>query len=300
LYKACHCVALSELVEESAWNVLQAPRIVQLKEGDVKDILQKLTDVVGRDADEEETTTYSTEEIGTRRSSGGERKEGQPSQGFTVERIERVVEMIDELPSDVSRESASHIVRAALTAAGIELSNFDRSTSKRASQLCSEIERARRRQKEFREQTEETVHALEEEIRKAREDCEATFIEEKKKIARASAALKEVERVRTFFELPKTAGDENIGLYDQAMHPLGVVATRARWLSGLPTDTNRTTQGAAEDVPEYKASHDTDNERAPSSRSDTSVRSQSSTKGLVTRRGPRILRRGIPGNWASG
>ena len=227
----------------------------------MKDILQMLTDVLGRDADEEETRTYSTEEIETRRSSGGERKEGQPSQGFTVERIERVAEMLDELPSDVSRESASHIVRATLTAAGIELSSFDRSTSERASKLSSEIEIARSRQKEFRERTEQTVHALEEEIRKAREACEASLIEEKKKIARASAALKEVERVRAFFDLPKIAGDENIGLNDQATHPLGVIETRPWWHSGLPTRTNRTTRDDAEVSPEYNASHGTVDDR---------------------------------------
>jgi len=67
-----------------------------------------------KDADEEETRTYSTEEIGTRRSSGGERKEGQPSQGFTVGRIEHIAKMIDDLPSEVSQESAARIVRRAL------------------------------------------------------------------------------------------------------------------------------------------------------------------------------------------
>ena len=242
--------------------MLQAPRIVQQKEGGVKDILQRLTDVVGRDDDEEESSTYSAEEVGTRRfKRGGSEEEGQPPRGFT---IERVAEMLDELPSDVSRESSSHIVRAALAAAGtlsVELSNFDRSTSERASKLSSEIEIARSRQKEFRERTEQTVHALEEEIRKAREACEAALIEENKKIARASAALKEVERVRTFFDLPKIAGDENIGLNDQATHPLGVVETRPWWHSGLPTGTNRTTQDDAEDSPEYNASHGTVDDR---------------------------------------
>ena len=237
--------------------MLQAPRIVQQKEGGVKekDILQRLTDVVRRDDHVEESSTYSAEEVGTRRfKRGTSEEEGQPPRGFT---IERVAEMLDELPSDVSRESASHIVQATLTAAGIELSSFDRSTSERASKLSSEIEIARSRQKEFRERTEETVHALEEEIRKAREACEASLIEEKKKIARASAALKEVERVRAFFDLPKIAGDENIGLNDQATHPLGVVETRPWWHSGLPTGTNRTTQDDAEDSPEYNASHGT-------------------------------------------
>jgi hypothetical protein len=242
--------------------VLRGPRIVQQKEGDVKDILQMLTDVLGRDADEEETRTYSTEEIGTRRSKrGGPEEEGQTPQGFTVGRVERIAKMIDDLPSEVSQESAARIVRRALVAAGIELSNFDRSTSERVSKLSSEIELARTRQKEFREQTEETVHALEEEIRKAREAYDAVLIEEKKKISRASAALKEVERVRTFFGFPKIAGDEKIGPNDQVTQPLGVVGTQPRWRSGLPTGTNRATRGAAEDFLEYDASHGTVEER---------------------------------------
>ena len=230
--------------------MLQAPRIVQQKEGGVKekDILQRLRDVVVRDDDEEESSTYSAEEVGTGRfKRGGSEEEGKPPRGFTVE---RVAEMLDELPSDVSRESASHIVRATLTAAGIELSSFDRSTSERASKLSSEIEIARSRQKEFRERTEETVHALEEEIRKAREACEAALIEEKKKIARASAALKEVERVRAFFDFPKIGGDEKIGPNDRATRPLSVVGTQPRWRSGPPAGTNRTTQGATEYSPE--------------------------------------------------
>jgi hypothetical protein len=232
-------------------DVLRGPRIVQQKEGDVKDILQMLTDVLGRDADEEETRTYSTEEIGTRRSKRrGEPKEEHPPRGFTVGRIEHIAKMIDDLPSEVSQESAACIVRGALVAAGIELSNFDRSTSERVSKLSSEIELARTRQKEFREQTEETVHALEEEIRKAREACDAVLIEEKKKISRASAALKEVERVRAFFDFPKIGGDEKIGPNYRATRPLSVVGTQPRWRSDPPAGTNRTTQGAAEYSPE--------------------------------------------------
>jgi len=105
------------------------------------------------------------------------------------------------------------------------------------------------------------VHALEEEIRKAREACDAALIEEKKKISRASAALKEVERVRAFFDFPKIGGDEKIGANDQAAQPLGVVGIQQRWRSGPPTGTNRTTQGAAEYSPEYDTSDGTVDER---------------------------------------
>ena len=242
-------------------RVLRSLKIVQPKGGGVKRINWMLTDVLGRDADEEETTTYSAEEIGTRRSKRGVPEEGQPPQGFTVERVERIAKMIDDLPSDVSQESAACIVRGALVCAGIELSNFDRSSWERVSKLSSEIELARNRQKEFREKTEQSVHALEEEIRTAREAYDAVLIEEKKKIARASAARKEVKRVRAFFDFPKIDGEEEIGPIAQDMQPFGVVETQPRWRSGPPTGTNRSTQGTAEDSPEYDTSHGRVDER---------------------------------------
>src|SRR5215204_7726323 len=214
------------------------------------------TDVLGRrDADEEETSTYSAEELGTRRSKREELNEGQPPpQGFTVERVERVAKMIDDLPSDVPQERAAYIVREALVAAGVELSNFDRSSWKRAAELGSEIELSRNRQKEFREKTEQTVHALEEEIRKAREACDVVLIEEKKKISHASATLEKVKRVRAFFEFPKIDGEEEVGLLYPVTQPLGVVSRQER-RSGPPTGTNRSTQGTAEYSPEYDTSH---------------------------------------------
>ena len=227
----------------------------------MKHILQMLVDVLGRDADEEETTTYSAEELGTSRTKRGGPEEGQPPQGFTVERVERIAKMIDDLPSEVSRESAACIVRGALVCAGIELSNFDRSSRERAAELSSEIELARNRQKEFRKKTEQSVHALEEEIRKAREACDVVLFEEKKKISRASATLEEVKRVRAFFEFPKIDGEEKVGPIDHATQPLGVVETQPRRRSGPPTGTNRSTQGTAEDSPEYDASHGTVDER---------------------------------------
>src|SRR5215204_6739891 len=220
------------------------------------------TDVLGRrDADEEETSTYSAEELGTRRSKREELNERQPPpQGFTVERVERVAKMIDDLPSDVPQERAAYIVREALVAAGVELSNFDRSSWKRAAELGSEIELSRNRQKEFREKTEQTVHALEEEIRKAREACDAVLFEEKKKISRASATLEEVKRVRAFFEFPKIDGEEEVGLLYPVTQPLGVVSRQER-RSGPPTGTNRSTQGTAEYSPEYDTSHGRVDER---------------------------------------
>jgi len=224
-------------------NVLRGPRIVQQKEGDVKDILQMLMVVLGRDADEEETRTYSAEEIRTRRSKRGQPEEEAQPQGFTVERVERIAKMIDDLPSEVSQESAAHIVRGALVAAGIELSNFDRSASERASKLSSEIELARTRQKEFQEKTEETVHALKEEIRKAREACDAVLTEEEKKVSRATATLEEVKRVRAFFDFPnlRLPQDEQGGktgpLADDTQR-LDVVRTQPRRRLGSLTGTD--------------------------------------------------------------
>ena len=168
----------------------------------MKHVLQMLTDVLGSDANEEETRNYSAEETRTSRSKREEPNEGHPSQGFTVERVERIAKMIDDLPADVPRERAAYIVREALVAAGIELSNFDRSSRDRAAELSSEVELARNRQKEFQEKTEETVHALKEEIRKAREACDAVLTEEEKKVSRATATLEEVKRVRAFFDFP--------------------------------------------------------------------------------------------------
>ena len=55
--------------------------------------------------------------------------------------------MIDDLPSEVSQESAARIVRGALVAAGIELSNFDSSIQAQLPKLSSEIELACNRQK---------------------------------------------------------------------------------------------------------------------------------------------------------
>jgi hypothetical protein len=206
-----------------------------------------LTDVLGSYDDEEETRTYSAKETRTRRSKGEEPNEGHPSQGFTVERLELVANMIDDLPSDVPQKSAACIVRGVFIATGIELSNFDKSSWERAAELSSEIELARSRQKEFREKTEETVHALEEEIRKAREACDAVLTEEEKKISRASATLEEVKRVRAFFDFPKIDGEEKIGPLAQDTQslgplaqdtqPLGVVGTQPRRRSGPPTGT---------------------------------------------------------------
>jgi hypothetical protein len=64
---------------------------------------------------------------------------------------------------------------------------------------------------EVREKTQEQVRSLEEEIRKAKEACEDIVSYEEEKIARASATLEGVRRVRAFFELHESEGEEDTG-----------------------------------------------------------------------------------------
>lgn len=176
-----------------------------------------LSRLLGREADEDNSGAYySGEDIETRRSRrrrrGGLEEEGQQPRVFTVE---RVAEVITELPPGVPRESALLIVRKTLDAAGVNLSELDMSTRGQESKLSSEIELARNRQKEVREKTQEQVSSLEEEIRKAIEDCENIVAYEESKISHASATLEGVRRVRAFFELPKTEGEGSTGPDEQ-------------------------------------------------------------------------------------
>ena len=218
----------------------------------MKRIIAMLMVVLGMDAKEEETRAYPTEEIGTIRPRRGNTRKGPQPRDLTVE---RAAQMIDELPSDVPRESALRIVRGTLGAVGIEVSHLEGCTRTQVSELSSEVDLARNRQKEFQEKTEETVRSLQEQIRKAREARDAILTEEERKISRASAALEEASRVRAFFDFPKTDGEENIGWIDEDTQPLGVLGTQVRRGSGPPTATDSTAHGPAEDRPDYGASH---------------------------------------------
>jgi len=191
----------------------------------VKHIIMMLMVALGRDANEEENRIYASRSSRSRRPWRDNPQQGRQPRDLTVE---RAAEIIDELPSDVARENALHIVRGTLAAAGIEVSNLDGFTRAQVSELSSEIELARDRQKEFQEKTEETVRSLEEEIRKAREACDTIITEEEKRISHASAVLKEVRRVRAFFDFSETDGEENIGSINEDTQPLGVVKTRVR------------------------------------------------------------------------
>jgi hypothetical protein len=158
--------------------------------------------ILGGDTNEDETRVFSAEEVGTRRSEGGEEpdEEEQRPQGFTVERAS---EVIDDLPPDVPRESALRIVRRTLTAAGIKVEDLERSSRVRESKLNSEMDLARARQEEIRRGTEEVVRSLEEEIRKAREDRDTGIAQEEDRISRASAGIEGIKRVRAFFGFPE-------------------------------------------------------------------------------------------------
>jgi hypothetical protein len=165
--------------------------------------------ILGGDANEDETRVFSAEEVGTRRSGGREEpdEEEQRPQGFTVE---RAAEVIDDLPSDVPRESAVRIVRGTLTAAGIKVEDLERSARVRESKLNSEMDLARDRQEEIRRGTEEVVRSLEAEIRKAREDRDTGIAQEEDRISRASAGIEGIKRVRAFFGFPEPEEEEEV------------------------------------------------------------------------------------------
>jgi hypothetical protein len=163
----------------------------------------------GGGTNEDDTRVFSPEELRGKKYRQGEpageepgREEPEEEQrgGFSAE---RAVEIIDDLPPDVPRESALRIVQGTLTAAGVRVEDLERSTRTREAKLGSEIERARSRQRELQERTDETVRSLEEEIRRAQEVRESGLAEEERRISRASVGLENIKRVRAFFGFPK-------------------------------------------------------------------------------------------------
>src|SRR5918998_3658454 len=190
-----------------------------------------LSRMLGRDTDDEYDDSgayYSSEEVETRRSRRSSSREvldeeEPPPRDFITE---RVAETIADLPEGVPQESAVLIVRRTLAAAGVKLSELDASTQAQESKLNSEIGLAQNRQVEVREKTQEQVRSLEEEIRKATEACDDIVSYEERKISQAWATLEGVRRVRAFFELHETEGEENAGpLYrgtQQVLEPADV------------------------------------------------------------------------------
>ena len=202
--------------------------------------------ILGRDIDEYGSGAYySSEEVATGRprrssSSRGVADEEEllpPPRDFLVE---SVAETIAELPAGVPQESAVLIVRRTLAAAGVTLSELDASTQAQESKLSSQIGLARNRQEEVRQKTQERVHSLEEEIRKARDACEDIVSYEEKKTSRAWATLEGVRRVRAFFELHESEAEEDTGPLAEGTHvldPMRVDRAQSRQISYKPLYT---------------------------------------------------------------
>jgi hypothetical protein len=147
----------------------------------------------------EGTAIYSSEEVGTGTSGVGE-SEGPSAHGFTVE---RAAEVIKNLPPEVPRLSAVRIVRGTLEAAGIDIAELESSTRARESRLNSEIDLGEGRIQQLKDETEEVIRNLEDEIRKAREARNFGVAEEERKIRAAETGLDNIDLVRDFFGLPQ-------------------------------------------------------------------------------------------------
>src|SRR5918997_902264 len=152
----------------------------------------------------EGTSIYSSEEIGAGMP-GTDESEGLAAHGFTVE---RAAEVIRNLPPEVPRPSAVRIVRGTLEAAGIDIAELESSTRARESKLNSEIDLSENRIQRFKDETEEVIRNLEDEIRKAREARDFGVSEEERKISSAEAGLDNIDMVRDFFGLTQEDADE--------------------------------------------------------------------------------------------
>ncbi len=150
----------------------------------------------------EGTSIYSSEEIGM---PGTEESEGLAAHGFTVE---RAAEVIRNLPPEVPRPAAVRIVRGTLEAAGIDIAELESSTRARESKLNSEIDLSENRIQQFKDETEEVIRSLEDQIRKAREARDFGVSEEERKISSAESGLDNIDLVRDFFGLPQEEADE--------------------------------------------------------------------------------------------
>src|ERR671910_412037 len=205
-----------------------------------------LSRMLGRDTDEYDSGSYySSDEVETRRSRRSRRSNSSRGVADEVEPpprdfiTERVAETIADLPEGVPQESAVLIVRRTLAAAGVKLSELDASTQAQESKLSSEIGLAQNRQVEVREKTQEQVRSLEEEIRKAKEACEDIVSYEEEKIGWASATLEGVRRVRTFFELHETEGEEGTGPLGQRTQVLEPADVDRAQISDAPLHPGR-------------------------------------------------------------
>jgi hypothetical protein len=95
------------------------------------------------------------------------------------------------------------IVRGTLEAAGIDIAELESSTRARESRLNSEIDLSEGRIQHLKDETEEVIRNLEDEIRKAREARNFGVAEEERKIRVAETGLDNIDLVRDFFGLPQ-------------------------------------------------------------------------------------------------
>src|ERR687897_3576566 len=153
-------------------------------------------------AEGEGTSIYTSEEIGM---PGTGESESLAAHGFTVE---RAAEVIRNLPPEVPRPAAVRIVRGTLEAAGIDIDELESSTRARESKLNSEIDLSENRIQQLKDETEEVIRNLEDEIRKAREARNFGVSEEEGKISAAESGLDNIDMVRDFFGLPQEEADE--------------------------------------------------------------------------------------------
>jgi hypothetical protein len=161
--------------------------------------------------EDEGTSIYSSDEIGM---PGTEQSEGLTAHGFTVE---RAAEVIRNLPPEVPRPAAVRIVRGTLEAAGINIAELESSTRARESRLNSEIDLSENRIQQFKDETEEVIRNLEDEIRKAREARDFGVSEEERKISSAESGLDNIDMVRGFFGLPQEPPADPAGEETQVM-----------------------------------------------------------------------------------
>jgi hypothetical protein len=115
--------------------------------------------------------------------------------------VERAVEIIENLPRDVSRRSAREIVTRTLEAAGVDIREFLRSSRGREEALRSEIEQGEERIEELQRTADEIIRSLRKEIDATREKCEEDVRAEEERIERIRASLLDLNRVREFFGL---------------------------------------------------------------------------------------------------
>lgn len=149
------------------------------------------------------TSIYSAEDIGAEEAGDG----GANSTHTRAFTVEKAAEVIKNLPPEVPQPAAVRIVRQTLEAAGIDVEELESSTRARESRLESEIELSQNRIRELKDDTEDVIRNLEEEIRKAREARNFGVSEQERKISDAESGLQDIEMVRGFFGLPETEED---------------------------------------------------------------------------------------------